>query len=397
MSGNVSHVLRGDELDALELVLGGFLGPIDGYCLPGEAPSEWPFECSLSVPSETAQSAAQRGRLTLTDPDNTPLAEVSIERLSSAKDGRRWIAGPLTRGKPAEHPPARDLRPSSPVSLREHVVALFGGSVHAADMLSAVSRARGGSLALIGVAAGRGDVDAEVMGQLRASAEVAPQTAAYYIAAPAVGLDASAEDVLRFVLARMGETEPLDFRRPATGLGAGAALLFTGLSGAGKSTVARAVVETIAAERLHRAILLDGDDMRHELSAGLGFSREDRDRNLTRIAWVAARLVEVGALAVCAPIAPFAASRSSMRAKVEPSGPFLIVYVSTPLAVAEQRDRKGLYAKARAGEITDFTGIDSPYEVPDDADLAIDTSLLSVEESVDAVLALLRDRGLIRR
>jgi sulfate adenylyltransferase len=263
-------------------------------------------------------------------------------------------------------------------------------------MLRAAAGADGRPLALIGVASGgRRDVDAEVMAQLRAAARVVPRAVAYYVAAPAVGLDATPEQVLTFVLGSMGAVVDEDFRQQSAVVTDGAAVLFTGLSGAGKSTVARALVERIAAERLHRAILLDGDDMRHELSAGLGFSREDRDRNLTRIAWVAARLVEAGALAVCAPIAPFASSRAAMRARVEPFGPFVVVYVSTPLAVAEQRDRKGLYARARAGEIADFTGIDSPYEVPNDADLVLDTSLLSIEESVDAVVSLLRRRGLV--
>jgi sulfate adenylyltransferase len=172
-------------------------------------------------------------------------------------------------------------------------------------------------------------------------------------------------------------------------------LLFTGLSGAGKSTVARALVESVTARGLAKPVLLDGDDVRQELSAGLGYGREDRERNLTRIAWVAARVAEVGGLAVCAPIAPFASAREAMRQRVEPKSPFLVIHVATPMAVAEARDRKGLYAKARAGLIPDFTGIDSPYEVPQDADLVIDTSRTGVGECVDSVLGMLREKGLV--
>lgn len=159
---------------------------------------------------------------------------------------------------------------------------------------------------------------------------------------------------------------------PRTG---GTVLFFTGLSGAGKSTIAARVVELLL-EAGRSVTLLDGDEVRHHLSAGLGFSQADRDTNVRRIGWVAAQIAKHGGTAVCAPIAPYAAVRADVRAEVEAQagrGSFVLVHVATPLAECEARDRKGLYAKARAGEIPAFTGISDPYEVPTDAELTVDT------------------------
>lgn len=393
---SASAVLRGHQLDALELILGRFLGPVDGYCLPGREPRDWPFEATLAVPTRAALEAVDQGSLTLTDPDNTPLAALVLGDTRRRDDETTWVAGRLRRLKAAEHPPARAVRLVVPVDLRDHVVALFGGRVSAGDVMRAVSVAHGRPLALIGIATQDATgSDVAVMEELRRCADVIPSARAWYLAAPPVGETADAEEVLQVALASLGVKDPLDFRRPSLQHDTGAVLLFTGLSGAGKSTVARGVVEAITARALRPVVLLDGDDVRQELSAGLGFGREDRERNLTRIAWVAARVAEVGGLAVCAPIAPFASARQAMRERVEPKSPFLVIHVATPLAVAEARDRKGLYAKARAGLIPDFTGIDSPYEEPDDADLVIDTSRTGVGECVESVLAMLRAKGIV--
>ena len=172
--------------------------------------------------------------------------------------------------------------------------------------------------------------------------------------------------------------------------GTGRTVFFTGFSGSGKSTVARAVVERLAGSR--SITLLDGDVVRTHLSKGLGFSAADRDTNIRRIGWVAAEVTKHGGLAVCAPIAPYDATRRWVRGTVEAAGgpgSFLLVWISTPLEVCESRDVKGLYAKARAGEIKGFTGIDDPYEQPADAELVIDTSQVSLDDAVAQVLALL--------
>jgi sulfate adenylyltransferase len=173
----------------------------------------------------------------------------------------------------------------------------------------------------------------------------------------------------------------------------GLAIFFTGLSGSGKSTIARGLAEALT-ERGDRTVsLLDGDHVRQLLSAGLSFSRADRDLNIARIGYVAAEVARHGGIAICAPIAPYAQARAAARQLVTEVGDFLLIYVSTPVDVCAARDRKGLYAKARAGLISGFTGVTDPYEEPRDADLVLDTSAMSRQEAVDAVLKLLVTGG----
>lgn len=177
---------------------------------------------------------------------------------------------------------------------------------------------------------------------------------------------------------------------PSSHLGAedGAVLFFTGLSGSGKSTLARAVSNALV-ERTDRTLtLLDGDIVRTNLSAGLGFSASDRDINIRRIGWVAAQIARHGGLAVCSPIAPFDSTRRDVQTMVErEGGRFVLIHVATPLAECERRDRKGLYARARAGEIPEFTGISSPYEEPRDPDLRIDTTGQAIDTIADHIMA----------
>ncbi|HCT81374.1 MAG TPA: adenylyl-sulfate kinase, partial [Micromonosporaceae bacterium] len=176
----------------------------------------------------------------------------------------------------------------------------------------------------------------------------------------------------------------------------GLVLFFTGLSGSGKSTVARGVADALLETGERTITMLDGDVVRRELSAGLGFSREDRDRNIRRIGWVAAEAARHGGLAVCCPIAPYARARATARALANAAGAdFVLVHVATPIEVCEQRDRKGLYARARAGTLTGMTGVDDPYEEPTDAHLRIDTSDQTVAEAVSEVLTYLADQGWI--
>jgi sulfate adenylyltransferase len=173
----------------------------------------------------------------------------------------------------------------------------------------------------------------------------------------------------------------------------GLAIFFTGLSGSGKSTVARGLAEALI-ERGDRTVsLLDGDQVRHLLSAGLTFSRADRDLNIARIGYVAAEVARHGGIAICAPIAPYAQARAAAREMVTEVGDFLLIYISTPVDVCAARDRKGLYAKARAGLIKGFTGVSDPYEEPRDADLVLDTSAMTRQQAVDSVLKLLSTGG----
>lgn len=176
----------------------------------------------------------------------------------------------------------------------------------------------------------------------------------------------------------------------------GVVILFTGLSGSGKSTVARALSARVAEETTRTVSLLDGDVVRQLLSSGLGFDRESRLVNLRRIGFVAAEVARHGGVAVCAPIAPYASIRAEMRAMAEQVGAdFLLIHVSTPLAECERRDLKGLYAKARAGLIPEFTGVSDPYETPEDADLRVDTSQVGVAEATGLVFDHLLEGGWI--
>ena len=174
------------------------------------------------------------------------------------------------------------------------------------------------------------------------------------------------------------------------GRGDGRVILLTGLSGSGKSTIAKALAEELARTDPRPVTLLDGDEVRLVLSSGLGFSREDRELNVRRIGWVAAIVARHGGIAICAPIAPYASMRAEMRSRAEEVGRFLLVHVATPLEVCEERDRKGLYARARRGEIPHFTGVSDPYEPPEDADVIVDGAETAPAEAVEAILSALR-------
>jgi adenylyl-sulfate kinase len=169
----------------------------------------------------------------------------------------------------------------------------------------------------------------------------------------------------------------------------GVTVFLTGLSGAGKSTIADALVADLERDGVPVTVL-DGDVVRTHLSSELSFSREHRDLNIRRIGFVAGEVVRHGGTVVVAAIAPYEEAREEARQLVEKHGRFLLVHVSTPLEVVEQRDVKGLYAKARAGEIPQFTGISDPYEVPGHAELTIDTSTTPVAESVRLIRAAMR-------
>jgi sulfate adenylyltransferase len=173
----------------------------------------------------------------------------------------------------------------------------------------------------------------------------------------------------------------------------GITIFFTGLSGSGKSTLANALQVKLMELGGRRITLLDGDVVRKNLSSELGFSKTHRNLNILRIGFVASEITKNGGIAICAPIAPYAATRRQVRDMIEPNGGFIEIYVSTPLEVCEQRDRKGLYKKARAGEITEFTGISDPYEEPENADLVIDTSQVQPDKAVQQILLKLENLG----
>jgi adenylylsulfate kinase len=174
----------------------------------------------------------------------------------------------------------------------------------------------------------------------------------------------------------------------------GFVLWFTGLSGAGKTTIAN----NVAPELERRGLVvenLDGDIVRTHLSKGLGYSKADRDINIARIGWVASRVARAGGAVIVSAISPYEEARGLVRALVEQHSPFVEVHVSTPLEECIRRDPKGLYAKALSGEISDFTGVSAPYEAPLEPELRLDTTAATPAESADAVIARLDDLNLV--
>ena len=176
----------------------------------------------------------------------------------------------------------------------------------------------------------------------------------------------------------------------------GFTVFFTGLSAAGKSSVAKALMASLLERGERPVTLLDGDIVRRNLSSELGFSKEHRDLNIRRIGFVASEITKNGGVALCAPIAPYDAVRRSVRAMIEPLGGFILVHVATPLSVCEQRDPKGLYAKARAGLVKQFTGISDPYEAPTDAEIVLDASDMTPAACAAVVVDHLKGAGYLK-
>lgn len=190
------------------------------------------------------------------------------------------------------------------------------------------------------------------------------------------------------IAAELRKTHPPKSRQGFT-------VFFTGLSGSGKSTVARALLVKLLELGGRPITLLDGDIVRKNLSSELGFSKEHRNLNILRIGFVANEITKNGGIAVCAPIAPYESIRAQNKALISSSGGYILVHISTPIEVCEQRDRKGLYAKARAGILKEFTGISDPYEEPNDADMVIDTTGITPEEAAQQIVLHIEKEGYI--
>lgn len=190
------------------------------------------------------------------------------------------------------------------------------------------------------------------------------------------------------VVAELRRTHPPRARQGFT-------VFFTGLSGSGKSTIANALLVKLLEIGGRSVTMLDGDLVRKNLSSELGFSKEHRDLNIRRIGYVASEITKAGGVAICAPIAPYDSTRKVVRELIEAEGGFVLVHVDTPIEVCEARDRKGLYAKARAGLIPEFTGISDPYEQPTDAELLINTTKELPEEAASRIVEYLRGLGFL--
>jgi sulfate adenylyltransferase len=400
------------ELDDLELLVSGALGELTSFNQPGSA-------VTLALPDPVAAQARSAGAVELVDPEGLPLARVSwpgghVDPLTHAQYGpfRELMLTPAdyrTRhagrtvvpvSEPLTTAQLEELGGLGPVTL----LALVGTGTPWLSPVALVRAARAAARllpdAVVTTAplAAHGDPAADHALGVRVVEAFAAGDPIHALAsvvdvrgAPATSLETTAAD----------ETYPpeiqqiVDADRPPPDR-QGLVLFFTGLSGSGKSTLARALVDLVLEQGQRTVTSLDGDVVRRNLSAGLTFSKEDRETNIRRIGWVAAEISRHGGLAVVSPIAPFDQTRKQVRTMVEDAGgAFFLIHVATPLEECERRDRKGLYLKARAGAIPEFTGISSPYEVPEDADVRVDTTGRTIEDALRDVLVGLRDAGYV--
>jgi sulfate adenylyltransferase len=403
------HCPTPGQLDDLELLTNGAFG-VDGYEGPGGL-------VTLTVPRPVAETALSEGMLDLVDPEGLPLARLEV---TSAYDSADLVGlvGPVTALSHHEFGAFRRLH-LSPGQVREAhdeqtLTVPVTGPIPVPDLQ--LLREQGAPVLLL-VLAGTGTPDrlsgpGLVRATLAASEHLSRTTV---VVAPLATTGDPALDESRRarVLAAYAPGRVLDLTgdgEPPAAVAAvvrhdrppvdeqGLVLFFTGLSGSGKSTIARALHDVVLEQGLRTVTSLDGDVVRRNLSAGLSFSKADRETNIRRIGWVAAEISRHGGVAICSPIAPFDATRKQVRATVEDAGgAFVLVHVATPLEECERRDRKGLYAKARRGEIPEFTGISSPYEEPDDATVRVDTTGRTIDDALSDVLECLYAAGYLRR
>jgi len=370
------------ELDDLELLLNGGLAPQVNF-------DDGPVR--LELPAELVEA----DEVELVDPEGLPLAVWTPDGLTALSvpsygafrrlhldpaSARAQYAGALTVPVAAaltddDLATIQAARDGRPVVLLAFVgsgtpqgispVGLVRASLAAAELL-------GDTSVVAATLADHADADADH--------ELGQRVAANYASGDVLAVSGTGE--LPAEIAAVVEADQPD--EP------GVVVFFTGLSGSGKSTLAQALLDLILEAGERTVTSLDGDVVRRNLSAGLTFSKEDRETNIRRIGWVAAEIARHRGIAICSPIAPFDETRKQVRAMVEAAGgEFVLVHVATPLEECERRDRKGLYAKARAGEIPEFTGISSPYEVPEDAAISVDTTDRTITEALDDVLAVL--------
>nr|WP_207619683.1 adenylyl-sulfate kinase [Nocardioides sp. IC4_145] len=391
----------------MELLVTGALAPLSRFDEPGSP-------VTLTLPDDVAAAAAEAGAVELVDPEGLPLARVGvpggeIEALTHVQYGpfrRHYLSPAQVREAYAgsifvpvtdalTEAQLEELRALGRVVLLAYVgagtpalspVGLIRASLAAADLLP--------DAAVVAVPlAAHGDAELDH--------QLGVQVAHTYAAGDRVHALASrlVEEGALAPVSKPDDAYPpsiaaiVDFDRPEPA-DQGLVLFFTGLSGSGKSTLARALMDRLLEQGARTVTSLDGDVVRRNLSAGLTFSKADRETNIRRIGWVAAEISRHGGVAVCSPIAPFDETRQQVRAMVEDAGgAFFLVHVATPLEECERRDRKGLYAKARRGEIPEFTGISSPYDEPADADVRVDTTGRTIDEALADVVEALREAG----
>lgn len=394
----IQHCPTPTELDDLELLVSGAYAPLTRFNEPGSP-------VTLALPEGVDEAE-------LVDPEGLPLARVatdgSLEPLTHAQYGpfRRLHLTPAQAREQhagATFVPVADALTDADLDAlrglgRVVLVALMGTGTSSLSPVALV-RATLAAADLLDDASvvavplpSHGDADADHALGAQVVATYAGDDPVHALAAPPAEQDA-----------QRPSRDPATFPGPIAAIVAedrpepedqGLVLFFTGLSGSGKSTLARALMDLLLEQGGRSVTSLDGDVVRRHLSAGLTFSKADRETNIRRIGWVAAEIARHGGVAVCSPIAPFAETREQVRQMVEDAGgAFFLVHVATPIEECERRDRKGLYAKARAGEIPEFTGISSPYEEPDDPAVRVDTTGRTIDDALHDVLVALDESG----
>ncbi len=371
----------------------------------------------LCLPPDVAESAQQAKGLEITDAEGVPLAIVSVEGTCPTCEGHVGVIGPVRplRGNSRRAFHKLYVSPSaSRTGLPDDTVTVPVDAPLTDDDLAAI-KALGRPVLLLALAGVETPKGMSAPGLIRATLAAANEfdDATVFAVPLASRPTVRSDDTFRKQVVDAYAPGPdvwwptgrgnvaeavagvVENDRP-TGLDRGVVVFFTGLSGSGKSTLAQALCNRLIETGGRTVTLLDGDRVRRNVSRGLTFSREDRELNIERIAWIAAEVARHGGMAVCAPIAPFDRTRKVARAMAADVGAdFALIHVATPLEVCEARDRKGLYLRARRGEVADFTGISSPYEEPDDADLVVDTSKLTVSDALGQVWSFLIARGVI--
>jgi sulfate adenylyltransferase len=398
------------ELDDLELLTHGALAPLPGFGRPDDL-------VTLHVPPAVAEAGRAAGAIELVDPEGVPLARVAVEGTYEAGD-LTGVEGGVTPLAHNEFGAFRKLY-LTPTQVREQygdaVTVPVAGPLTHHDLARVRAEAGGRPVVLLALT-GTGTPDLSAPALIRATLAAARHLEDAHVVAVPLASRGDAEAAHRLGQQVVEHYAPGDVVG-VTGEGdlpddvaaiverdlpapdeQGLVLFFTGLSGSGKSTLARALHDVILEQGERTVTSLDGDVVRRNLSAGLTFSKEDRETNIRRIGWVAAEISRHGGIAICSPIAPFDATRKQVRQMVEEAGgAFVLIHVATPLEECERRDRKGLYAKARAGEIPEFTGISSPYEEPADAAVRVDTTGRTIEDALADVLGHLYDADYLRK
>jgi sulfate adenylyltransferase len=410
------------DLDVLDAILNGALGAeVTGFVEPHAAGGDAPLTLVVSV--ETARHAVEAGALDLIDPEGAPIARLAVEGTWDADDGRIGLSGPVTRLAHTEFGAFRSLHRSPTAVHAEHprdtlLAVAVRGPLSNADVAAIGKAAREAGLrpllvALVGEGMPIGVSGPGLARMTLAAADELSEAGAIVVAVSVPDYGVADDDLVARVLAAYADAEGgrygeatddfpaavaaiVERERPSRDR-QGVVVFFTGLSGSGKSTLARALVDHILEQGERTITSLDGDVVRHHLSKGLGFGREDRETNILRIGYVAAEIARHGGVAICSPIAPFESTRAEVKQMVEAAGgAFLLVHVATPLEECERRDRKGLYARARRGEIPDFTGISSPYEEPRQYFAKLDTTNRDIAECLGELVAALEADGWLR-